>query len=301
MGRTDKPPELILSPIGAELRKLRLKQRIQLPQMAVLVGRSKPHLSNIENGNFPPTAELLYKYAEILQLGRKQIKELFALAGIVPPPEFLSLKPLATLQGGSVPRKKNTEFFILNVPLTRFQLESDPNSQYWDLCSKLIQNSLEGFVDSAVLPEDAVSPLLSLIMQEVRAELPQADLSGIKGNLTAWLLHYTNQKVFAEMARIEQHQQAQTEPLVTALKQAKTSKTSHEAFIEALRTFIKRQHDPKCVSHILKLAIEEKKDVAEIASATHTTKAFVAEVMFLAAQSVLSYYPVAFDTSMGGN
>lgn len=63
----------MVTPLGKELRIIRLNVNEILKDMAVKIGISPSYLSSIENGKRPPTQSLVNKIINIYKLDEKQI------------------------------------------------------------------------------------------------------------------------------------------------------------------------------------------------------------------------------------
>lgn len=94
MGRKDTPPERIVSPVGAMLRAMRTAKGVTLSEMVAKVGKSKGHLSNVENGNVMPSQDLLVAYGKELELSASEYEGLVAATRQTFPYQFRTDDPL---------------------------------------------------------------------------------------------------------------------------------------------------------------------------------------------------------------
>ena len=73
--------------MGQAIRRLREKERLSQERLALMVGISRQHLSNVESGKANPTVELLYRIACGLGTKMTRILDEADLDELSPSPE----------------------------------------------------------------------------------------------------------------------------------------------------------------------------------------------------------------------
>jgi transcriptional regulator with XRE-family HTH domain len=62
-------------PLGDNIRRGRIAQGMERPELAAIVGRSVKHISNIENGSNTAIPELLVRIAKALDMPIEQVMD----------------------------------------------------------------------------------------------------------------------------------------------------------------------------------------------------------------------------------